>query len=48
LQEDWTRIQAATLNEKKDKLLQKWFQKARKDVFISIDSTYDYCGILDE
>ena len=48
LETDWTRIQAATLNEKKDKILQKWFQKARKDVFISIDSTYDYCGILDE
>jgi peptidyl-prolyl cis-trans isomerase SurA len=48
LEEDWTRIQGATLNEKKDKILQKWFAKARKDVFISIDSTYDYCGILDE
>jgi peptidyl-prolyl cis-trans isomerase SurA len=24
------------------------FQKARQDVFISIDAAYDYCGILDE
>jgi peptidyl-prolyl cis-trans isomerase SurA len=48
LEDDWTRIQAATLNEKRDKILQKWFAKARKDVFINIDSTYDYCGILDE
>jgi len=48
LNEDWSRIQAATLNEKKDRILQKWFNKARKDVFISIDPTYDYCGILDE
>ena len=48
LKDDWTRIQAATLTQKKDKLLQKWFQKARKDVFISIDANYDYCGILDE
>jgi peptidyl-prolyl cis-trans isomerase SurA len=48
LEEDWSRIQAATLNEKKDKILQKWFDKARKDVFISIDPTWDYCGILDE
>jgi peptidyl-prolyl cis-trans isomerase SurA len=48
LQDDWTRIQAATLNQKKDLTLQKWFQKARKDVFISIDANYDYCGILDE
>lgn len=27
LEQDWTKIQAATLNEKKDKILQKWFQK---------------------
>jgi peptidyl-prolyl cis-trans isomerase SurA len=48
LEADWTRIQAATLNQKKDRILQKWFQKARKDVFISIDTSYDNCGILDE
>lgn len=48
LEADWTRIQTAALNEKNDKVLQKWFQKARKDVFISIDPTYDMCGILDE
>ncbi len=48
LNEDWTRIQAATLNEKKDRILQKWFEKARLDVFISIDPSYNYCGILDE
>lgn len=48
LDDDWSRIQVATLNEKKDKILQKWFQKARKDVFISIDPGYNYCRILDE
>jgi peptidyl-prolyl cis-trans isomerase SurA len=48
LEADWSRIQDATLNEKKDRILQKWFQKVRKDVFISIDEAYDYCGILDE
>jgi peptidyl-prolyl cis-trans isomerase SurA len=48
LEADWSRIQDATLNEKKDRILQKWFQKARKDVFISIDPVYDFCGILDE
>jgi peptidyl-prolyl cis-trans isomerase SurA len=47
LADDWSRIQAATLNEKKDKILQKWFQKARKDVFINIDPAYENCGILD-
>lgn len=47
LEQDWTKIQAATLNEKKDKVLQKWFQKARADVFINIDPLYDNCGLLD-
>lgn len=48
LEADWSRIQAATLAEKKNGVLLKWFQKARKDVFISIDGAYEYCGILDE
>jgi peptidyl-prolyl cis-trans isomerase SurA len=48
LEDDWTKIQTATLNEKKDKVLQKWFQKARGDVFITIDPEYNNCGILDE
>jgi peptidyl-prolyl cis-trans isomerase SurA len=48
LKEDWHRIQSAALNEKKNTALQKWFSKARQDVFISIDSEYDYCGILRE
>jgi peptidyl-prolyl cis-trans isomerase SurA len=48
LEQDWTRIQAATMNEKKEKILEKWFQKARLDVFINIDPTYDNCGLLDE
>jgi peptidyl-prolyl cis-trans isomerase SurA len=48
LQQDYHRIQTATLNEKKNRILQKWFEKARLDVFINIDSNYDYCGILNE
>ncbi len=48
LKDDWQRIYGAALNEKKDKALQKWFETARQDVFINIDATYDYCGILDE
>jgi peptidyl-prolyl cis-trans isomerase SurA len=48
LQEDYHRIQVATLNEKKNRILQKWFDKARQDVFINIDQGYDYCGILNE
>lgn len=47
LKDDYHRIQAAALAEKKDKLIEKWFMKARTDVFISIDPTYKGCGILD-
>ena len=48
LQADWHRIQVAALGEKKNRILQKWFEKARLDVFISIDPAYEFCGILNE
>jgi peptidyl-prolyl cis-trans isomerase SurA len=46
LKDDWQKIQAATLNEKKSKILSEWFENVRNDVFISIDKEYDNCGIL--
>jgi peptidyl-prolyl cis-trans isomerase SurA len=46
LADDYHKIQVAALNEKKNKVLEKWFAKARLDVFINIDRTYDYCGIM--
>lgn len=46
LQADYHKIQVAALNEKKNLVLEKWFIKARADVFINIDMIYDYCGIL--
>lgn len=48
LEQDWGRIQAATLNMKQNDALIKWFNKARQDVFLSLDPAYNYCGILDE
>jgi len=47
LKDDWNRIQSAALAEKKDKALDKWFVKARQDVFINIDPTYSYCKIME-
>lgn len=47
LKDDWNKLQIATLNQKKNEILNKWFGKVRQDVFISIDPTYDFCGILD-
>ncbi len=46
LQNDYHKIQIAALNEKKNRILEKWFTEARQDVFINIDKIYDYCGIL--
>jgi len=48
LKDDWSRIQSAALAEKKDITLDKWFKKARLDVFINIDPTYNYCKILEQ
>jgi peptidyl-prolyl cis-trans isomerase SurA len=47
LKDDWHRIQAAALAEKKDNALEKWFSRARQDVFINIDPAYKGCGILE-
>lgn len=46
LKDDWHRIQAAALAEKRDKMLSKWFEKAKNDVFIKIDPSFEGCGIL--
>lgn len=47
IKEDWNKLQMATLNEKKNGILNRWFSKVRQDVFISIDPSYEFCGILD-
>ena len=47
LKDDWHRIQAAALAEKKDKALEEWFGKAREDVFINIDPEYNFCHLLE-
>lgn len=47
LKDDWSRIQSAALAEKKDITLDKWFTKARQDVFINIDPVYNSCKILE-
>ncbi len=46
LKDDWQKIQNAALNEKKNRILNEWFNKARNDVFINLDDEYDYCGIV--
>jgi peptidyl-prolyl cis-trans isomerase SurA len=47
LKDDWNRIHSAALAEKKDRALDKWFVKARRDVFINVDPSYKSCGIVE-
>jgi peptidyl-prolyl cis-trans isomerase SurA len=47
LKDDWSRIQSAALAEKKDMALDKWFAKARQDVFINIDPAYNECNLME-
>jgi peptidyl-prolyl cis-trans isomerase SurA len=46
LKDDWQKIQGAALEEKKSRIIEEWFNKARGDVFISIDDEYENCGII--
>lgn len=45
LDDDYQKIAAATLAQKKNLKISKWFDKARNNVFIEIDPEYDYCDL---
>ncbi len=44
---DYQKIAAATLNDKRNRILSKWFEEARKNVFIDIDPEYKFCNLLE-
>ncbi len=46
LEEDYQKIYAATLNQKKNMALEKWFSDAREEVFIKVNDEYANCEIL--
>jgi peptidyl-prolyl cis-trans isomerase SurA len=46
LDDDWSKIKIAALNEKKQTVLDEWFEKSRFEVFIRIDPEYDNCNIM--
>jgi len=48
LKEDYQKIQMATMNEKRQEVMEKWFSEAKDDVFIQIDDDYKYCKILEQ
>ncbi len=46
LKDDYQKIAMAALNEKKNKVLDDWFIRAREEVFINVDEEYNNCSIL--
>ncbi|MBC6990780.1 MULTISPECIES: peptidylprolyl isomerase [Hymenobacter] len=46
LTDDYQKIAAAALNEKKNKALDEWFEKNRTGVFIDVDPQYADCKLL--
>ena len=48
LEQDWQRIQAMALDEKKSKQLDIWSENKRKETFISIDNHYIQCDYFND
>lgn len=46
LNDDYEKLKAATMRQKEEELLSKWFVLAKEEVFIDIDPEYDQCNVL--
>ncbi len=46
LKDDYQKIYAASLNQKKAKLLDEWFDKTKTEVYIDVDKEYGDCNVL--
>ncbi len=46
LKDDYQKIYAATLNQKRGKALSKWFEKTRGEVFINVIDDYKSCELF--
>lgn len=47
LKDDYQKIAMAAENEKKNRVLNEWFDRAKGDVFIQIDPDYNNCRIME-
>lgn len=47
LKDDYQKIAMADENEKKNRVLNEWFDRAKGDVFIQIDPDYNHCRIME-
>ncbi|MFA9199239.1 MAG: peptidylprolyl isomerase, partial [Aquirufa sp.] len=48
LKDDYQKLSQITLSRKKNNAIEKWFMKAKDDVFIFIDEEYKDCRILED
>jgi peptidyl-prolyl cis-trans isomerase SurA len=48
LKDDYQKLAQITLSRKKNNAIEKWFMKAKDDVFIFIDDEYKDCKILED
>lgn len=46
LKQDYQKLKAATIANKRNKIMSEWFDKAKKEVYINIDEDFGYCKIL--
>jgi peptidyl-prolyl cis-trans isomerase SurA len=46
IKDDWQKITQLAEEDQKADLLMKWFEKAKKEVFIDIDEEYNSCDLL--
>ena len=46
LKDDWQKIQVATLNEKKAKTEDDWYNDNKSNFFILVDPEFDFCNIM--
>ena len=46
LKEDYQRFRAYALNKKQSDILNKWFNKTKSEIYITIDDEYNSCNIL--
>ena len=47
LAQDYQKIYAATLQNKKTKVMEEWYLEAKDEVFIDLDKDYNNCSILE-
>lgn len=48
LKDDYQKIKDAALDERRNKEIDKWFQEAKQEIYLKVDSDYNKCKILQD